>query len=482
MDNQQEEVSSKRKLGLFDGAMLVMGSMIGSGIFIVSADIMRNLGSGYWLIVVWVITGVMTVAAAISYGELSSMFPKAGGQYTYLKETFGKMMGFLYGWGLFAVIQTGTIAAVAVAFGKFTAYLIPALNDAAPIFQSGGYKITWIQILAIFVILLLTYINTKGVEGGKLLQNVFTGSKIVALIGLIVLGFLLIKSNFWTENMSYGWGAFNNLKTDPSGNFLKSGWESMSGMAILGGIAAAMVGSVFSSVAWENVTFVSGEIENPKKNVVRSMVLGTTAVMILYLLVNFVYLNALNREGIAFAPNDRVAVVVSEQIFGSGIGTIVMAVLVMISTFGCVNGIVLAGARVFQTMAKDGMFFKAALHNNKNGVPAKSLWMQGIWAAVLCLSGQYGNLLDMISFVIVVFYMITVFGVIYLRIKKPDLERPYKTWLYPITPIVYLLIGAAFCVLLLIYKQQYTWPGLIIVLLGLPIYLLINRKKEAVNN
>lgn len=479
MKNQQEEVSSKRKLGLFDGAMLVMGSMIGSGIFIVSADIMRNLGSGYWLIVVWLITGVMTVAAAISYGELSSMFPKAGGQYTYLKETFGKMMGFLYGWGLFAVIQTGTIAAVAVAFGKFTAYLIPALNDAAPIFQSGGYKITWIQILAIVVILLLTYINTKGVEGGKLLQNVFTGSKIVALIGLIVLGFLLVKSNFWSENMSYGWGAFNNLKTDGSGNLLKSGWESISGMAILGGIAAAMVGSVFSSVAWENVTFVSGEIENPKRNVVRSMVLGTTAVMILYLLVNFVYLNALNREGIAFAPNDRVAVVVSEQIFGSGIGTIVMAVLVMISTFGCVNGIVLAGARVFQTMAKDGMFFKAALHNNKNGVPAKSLWMQGIWAAVLCLSGQYGNLLDMISFVIVVFYMITVFGVIYLRIKKPDLERPYKTWLYPITPIIYLLIGAAFCILLLIYKQQYTWPGLIIVLLGLPIYLLINKKKEA---
>lgn len=482
MENQQEEVSSKRKLGLFDGAMLVMGSMIGSGIFIVSADIMRNLGSGYWLIVVWIITGVMTVAAAISYGELSSMFPKAGGQYTYLKETFGKMMGFLYGWGLFAVIQTGTIAAVAVAFGKFTAYLIPALNDAAPIFQSGGYKITWIQILAIVVILLLTYINTKGVEGGKLLQNVFTGSKIVALIGLIILGFLLVKSNFWAENMSYGWGAFSNLKTDTSGNLLKSGWESISGMAILGGIAAAMVGSVFSSVAWENVTFVSGEIENPKKNVVRSMVLGTTAVMILYLLVNFVYLNALNREGIAFAPNDRVAVVVSEQIFGSGIGTIVMAVLVMISTFGCVNGIVLAGARVFQTMAKDGMFFKAALHNNKNGVPAKSLWMQGIWAAVLCLSGQYGNLLDMISFVIVVFYMITVFGVIYLRIKRPDLERPYKTWLYPVTPIIYLLIGAAFCILLLIYKQQYTWPGLIIVLLGVPIYLLINRKKEAVNN
>ncbi|MFD2286502.1 amino acid permease [Pedobacter petrophilus] len=478
MEKLQEQGSLKRKLGLFDAAMLVMGSMIGSGIFIVSADIMRNLGSGYWLIVVWLITGVMTVAAAISYGELSAMFPKAGGQYTYLKEIFGKMMGFLYGWGLFTVIQTGTIAAVAVAFGKFTAYLIPALNDAAPIFQSGGYKITWIQLMAIAVILLLTYINTKGVESGKVLQNVFTGSKIIALIGLIILGFFLVKNSFWVENMKFGWSAFNNLKTDLSGNFLKSGWESISGMTIMGGIAAAMVGSVFSSVAWENVTFVSGEIENPKKNVVRSMVLGTSAVMILYLLVNFIYLNTLNRDSIAFATNDRVAVVASAQIFGSGIGTIIMAVLVMISTFGCVNGLVMAGARVFQTMAKDGMFFKAALQNNKNGVPEKSLWMQGVWASVLCLSGQYGNLLDMISFVIVLFYMITVFGVIYLRFKKPDLERPYKTLLYPVTPIIYLLIGATFCILLLVYKQQYTWPGLVIVLLGVPVYFFINREKE----
>ncbi|GGE50508.1 amino acid/polyamine/organocation transporter (APC superfamily) [Pedobacter psychrotolerans] len=476
MEKLHETGASKRKLGLFDAAMLVMGSMIGSGIFIVSADIMRNLGSGYWLIVVWVITAVMTIAAAISYGELSAMFPRAGGQYTYLKEIFGEMMGFLYGWGLFTVIQTGTIAAVAVAFGKFTAYLIPALNDAAPIFQSGGYKITWIQILAIGVILLLTYINTKGVEGGKVLQNIFTGSKIVALIGLIILGFFLVKNSFWADNMKFGWDAFNNLKTDSSGNFMKTGWESISGMTIMGGIAAAMVGSVFSSVAWENVTFVSGEIENPKKNVVRSMVLGTSAVMILYLLVNFVYLNTLDRDSIAFAPNDRVAVVASAQIFGNGAGTIIMAVLVMISTFGCVNGLVMAGARVFQTMAQDGMFFKAAIKNNKNGVPERSLWMQGIWASLLCLSGQYGNLLDMISFVIVLFYMITVFGVIYLRFKKPDLERPYKTWLYPVTPIIYLLIGAAFCILLLIYKQQYTWPGLIIVLLGVPVYFLINRK------
>lgn len=468
----------QKKLKLWDAIMLVMGSMIGSGIFIVSADMMRNLGSGYWMIIVWVITGIMTVAAAISYGELSSLFPKAGGQYTYLTEIFGKKMGFLYGWGLFTVIQTGTIAAVAMAFGKFTAYLVPELNNAAPIFQSGTFQITWIQILAIAVIILLTYINTRGVESGKLLQNVFTGSKIVALLGLIALGFILVDASHLAENFSFGTNSFNNLKQDAKGVFLQSGWEPISGMTLMGGIAAAMVGSVFSSVAWESVTFVSGEIENPKKNVVKAMILGTSAVMLLYIAVNFVYINALDRDSIAFAANDRVAVAASQNIFGSA-GTVIIAVLVMVSTFGCNNGLILAGARVFQTMAKDGLFFKSAVDNNKNQVPGNALWMQGIWASILCLSGQYGNLLDMISFVIVLFYMITVFGVIYLRIKQPNLERPYKTWLYPVTPIVYLFIGTAFCVLLLIYKQQYTWPGFLIVLLGLPVYYLINRNKKA---
>ena len=460
----------EKKLKLWDAVMIVMGSMIGSGIFIVSADIMRNLGSGYWLIVVWLITAVMTVAAAISYGELSAMFPKAGGQYTYITEIFGKPMGFLYGWGMFTVIQTGTIAAVAVAFGKFTAYLVPSLNDAAPIFQSGDFKITWIQILAIFVILFLTFVNTKGVQFGKILQNVFTSSKIIALLGLIVLGFVLISQSNWSSNMSFGWDAFQNLK--------QTEWKSISGATLVGGIAAAMVGSVFSSVAWENVTFISGEIENPKKNVVKAMILGTSAVMILYLLVNFVYLNALDRDSIAFAANDRVAVAAAEKMFGNA-GTIIIAVLVMISTFGCVNGIVLAGARVFQTMAKDGLFLKSAVENNKNGVPEKSLWMQGIWASLLCLSGQYGDLLDMISFVIVLFYMITVFGVIYLRIKKPELERGYKTFLYPFTPILYLLIGTGFCILLFIYKPQYTWPGLGLILIGLPVYFFINKNKSS---
>lgn len=467
----------KRQLKLWDAVMLVMGSMIGSGIFIVSSDMMRNLGSGYWLIAVWVITGIMTVAAAISYGELSSMFPKAGGQFTYITEIFGRMTGFLYGWGLFAVIQTGTIAAVAMAFGKFTAYLVPWLNDSEPIFQNGGFKITWVQILAIIVILLLTFINTKGVKNGKFLQNVFTASKILALLGIILFGFLLIKDSQWASNMSFGWNAFQDFGNEVGNNLLPTNWKSISGMALLGGLAAAMVGSVFSSVAWENVTFVSGEIKNPEKNVVKSMVLGTSAVMVLYLLVNLVYLNALDRDGIAFADKNRPAVAASEVIFGNT-GTVIMAVLVMISTFGCINGLVLAGSRVYQTMAKDGLFFKSAMENNRHDVPEKSLWMQGIWASVLALSGQYGDLLDMISFVIVLFYMITVFGVIYLRFKKPELERPYKTWLYPITPLLYLFIGTAFCILLMMYKPQYTWPGFILILIGLPVYWFINRKKS----
>ncbi|MGJ1432818.1 APC family permease [Sphingobacterium spiritivorum] len=459
----------KNQLKLWDAVMIVMGSMIGSGIFIVSSDIMRQLGSGWWMIIVWLITAVMTVAAAICYGELSALFPKAGGQYTYLTEVFGKMTGFLYGWSLFTVIQTGTIAAVAVAFGKFTAYLIPELNNAAPILQYGAIKITWIQIIAISIILLLTFINTKGVQSGKIVQSIFTSSKILALVVLIVGGIFMIRQNFFTENLAYGLQAFQNLKGE--------GWKEISGSLVMGGVAAAMVGAVFSSVAWENVTFVAGEIDNPKRNVVRAMVMGTALVMVLYLFCNFIYLAALGRDEIAFAENDRVAVAAAEKILGHS-GTIIMAILVMISTFGCVNGIVLSGARVFQTMAKDGLFLRLAITNNKHGVPEKSLWIQGIWASLLCLSGQYGDLLDMISFVIVLFYMLTVFGVMWLRWKKPNLERPYRTFLYPLTPVLYLLIGTAFCILLIVFKPQYTWPGFILVLIGVPVYYFINRRKK----
>lgn len=457
----------RKQLNLRDAIMIVMGSMIGSGIFIVSSDMMRQLGSGYWLIAVWLITTIATIAAAICYGELSSMYPKAGGQYTYLTEIFGKLTGFLYGWSLFAVIQTGTIAAVAVAFGKFAAYVTPGLSDAPPLYQNGTFMITWMQIIAIAVIILLTYINTRGVRSGKLVQLVFTSSKIIALVLLIVGGLLLIKNNFFLENLSYGWDSFQNLDG--------SGWKGISGGVLMGGVAAAMVGSIFSSVAWENVTFVAGEIENPKRNVVVSMVVGTSLVMLLYLLCNYVYLSALSREEIAFASNDRVAIAAAEKLLGHT-GTIIMAVLVMLSTFGCVNGIVLSGARVFQSMAKDGLFLKQAIPNNKHDVPGRSLWFQGIWASILCLSGQYGNLLDMVSFVIVIFYMVTVVGVIYQRFKHPELERPYKTFLYPLPAIIYLVIGAVFCGLLIVFKPQYTWPGFILILLGLPIYYLVLKK------
>ncbi len=460
-----------KKLNLWDSIMIVMGSMIGSGIFIVSSDMMRQLGSGYWLIAVWLITAIATIAAAICYGELSSMYPKAGGQYTYLTEVFGKMTGFLYGWSLFAVIQTGTIAAVAVAFGKFAAYLFPQLNDAPPIYQNGSFMITWMQILAIGIILLLIFINSKGVRSGKIVQSVFTSSKVIALLALIIGGLLLIQSNQFSGNMSFGWSTTQNLD--------HSSWKEISGNLLLGGIAAAMVGSVFSSVAWENVTFVAGEIKNAKKTVVMAMVIGTSLVMILYLFANYVYLATLNREEIAFAANDRVAIAAAEKLLGSA-GTIIMAVLVMISTFGCVNGIVLSGARVFQSMAKDGLFLKQAIPNNKNDVPERSLWFQGIWASLLCLSGQYGNLLDMVSFVIVIFYMITVLAMMYQRWKRPDLERPYKTFLYPIPPLVYLLIGTAFCLLLILYKPQYTWPGFILILMGVPIYYFANRRKPSI--
>ncbi len=458
----------KKQLSLWDATMIVMGSMIGSGIFIVSSDMMRQLGSGYWVLTVWVIAALATVAAAICYGELSGMYPRAGGQYVYLTEVFGKMTGFLYGWSLFTVIQTGTIAAVAVAFGKFTAYVFPGLNDAPPLYQNGTFMITWIQIVAIGIILLLTFINTKGIKVGKLVQSFFTVSKILALVVLIFGGAFLIKHNFFWDNMQVGWAAFQNLDN--------SNWTPISGGILMGGLAAAAVGAIFSSVAWENVTFISGEMKNPKRDMVRAMVLGTSLVMLLYLMCNFIYLAALSREEMAFAANDRVAVAAAEKLLGQA-GTLAMALLVMASTFGCVNGIVLSGARVFQTMAKDGLFFKQAIPNNKHDVPGQSLWLQGVWASLLCLSGQYGNLLDMVSFVIVIFYMVTVFGVVYQRWKRPELERPYRTFLYPIPAIMYLLIGTLFCVLLIIYKPHYTWPGFILILLGLPIYYFVNRRR-----
>lgn len=470
--------SFKPTLGLLDATMIVAGSMIGSGIFIVSADITRNVGSAGWLIVVWLLTGFMTLTAALSYGELSAMFPKAGGQYVYLKESYNKLTGFLYGWSFFSVIQTGTIAAVGVAFCKFAAYFIPALemNEADVLFLLGPFKIYPAQFVSIFIIILLTYINTKGVQGGKMIQTIFTVTKLLSLFGLIVFGFLLAAdAEVWNANWS---DAFTmKSMTKGSGELSAAIIAPVLGAGALGAIAASMVGSIFSSDAWNNVTFIAGEIKNPQKNIGLSLFLGTLIVTLIYVSANLMYLSVLPLDQIAFAESDRVAVTASNVIFG-GMGTYIIAAMIMISTFGCNNGLILAGARVYYTMAQDGLFFKNAGKLNKNAVPEWALWAQCVVASLLCLSGKYGDLLDMVSFIVVIFYVLTIAGIFLLRKKRPELPRPYKAVGYPILPAIYMLMGISFCVLLIIYKPQFTWPGLIITLLGIPLYFIAVRNAK----
>lgn len=470
--------SFKPTLGLLDATMIVAGSMIGSGIFIVSADITRNVGSAGWLIVVWLLTGFMTLTAALSYGELSAMFPKAGGQYVYLKESYNKLTGFLYGWSFFSVIQTGTIAAVGVAFCKFAAYFIPALemNEADVLFLLGPFKIYPAQFVSIFIIILLTYINTKGVQGGKMIQTIFTVTKLLSLFGLIVFGFLLAAdAEVWNANWS---DAFTmKSMTKGSGELSAAIIAPVLGAGALGAIAASMVGSIFSSDAWNNVTFIAGEIKNPQKNIGLSLFLGTLIVTLIYVSANLMYLSVLPLDQIAFAESDRVAVTASNVIFG-GMGTYIIAAMIMISTFGCNNGLILAGARVYYTMAQDGLFFKNAGKLNKNAVPEWALWAQCVVACLLCLSGKYGDLLDMVSFIVVIFYVLTIAGIFILRKKRPELPRPYKAVGYPILPAIYMLMGISFCVLLIIYKPQFTWPGLIITLLGIPLYFIAVRNAK----
>ncbi|MDB5202365.1 MAG: amino acid transporter [Ferruginibacter sp.] len=463
----------KPSLSLLDATMIVAGSMIGSGIFIVSADITRNVGSAGWLIAVWLITGFMTLAAALSYGELSSMFPKAGGQYVYLKEAFNPLAGFLYGWSFFAVIQTATIAAVGVAFSKYAGTFIPILEEAPEnlIAQIGIFKIYPSQFLSIILIIFLTYINTKGIKGGKMIQTTFTVVKLLALFGLIAFGFLLAaKADIWNSNWANAW----DMKTrGADGNII----GGVAGSAILGAIAASMVGSIFSSDAWNNVTFIAGEVQNPKRNIGLSLFLGTLIVTLIYVTVNLMYISVLPLQDIASAPRDRVAASASNAIFGN-IGVYVIAALIMVSTFGCNNGLILAGARVYHTMAKDGLFFKKTAELNQHQVPEFALWIQCAVACLLCLSGKYGDLLDMISFVVVMFYALTILGIFILRKKRPELERPYKAFGYPVLPAIYILMAISFCILLIIYKPQYTWPGLIIVLAGIPIYYLAVANKK----
>lgn len=459
----------KASLSLKDATMLVAGSMIGSGIFIVSADIVRNTGSSGGLLLVWIITGIMTMMAAVSYGELSGMFPKAGGQYVYLKEAYHPLPAFLYGWSFFAVIQTGTIAAVGVAFSKFTAYLIPAFSEDLVWFQVGFFKVSPAQFLSICTIVLLTAIHTRGIEGGKKIQTTLTAIKILSLFALIVCGLVMTKSEVWEQNWAHPWDAHQLKNLGPV--------AALGTLGMISAFAAAMVGSVFSSDAWNSVTFIAGEIKNPKRNIGLSLFLGTLIVTSIYVLTNIMYLAVMPLQEIALAEKDRVGVAASQIIFGET-GTLIIAIVIMISTFGCNNGLIISGARVYYTMAKDGLFFKKAGELNQFQVPRYALWMQCLLACIWCLSGKYGDLLDMVSFVVVLFYILTVAGIFVLRKRQPATERPYKAFGYPVLPALYILMGSAFCTLLIFYKPAYTWPGLLITLSGIPLYFIAKRSSK----
>ena len=483
MENLPSQSAFRKSLGLFDATMIVVGSMIGSGIFIVTSDIARTVGSPLYILLTWVITGFITIIAALSYGELAGMMPKAGGQYVYLKESYNSLIGFLYGWTLFLVIQTGTIAAVAVAFAKFTGVLIPSLSEKNILFECYSFKISAAQLLAIASLVLLTFLNYRGIKNGKILQKSFTIAKIVALASLILIGFYFsFNFNFWTDNFSNLWQASTTIIG--KNNIISI--QNISGIAVLAAIGVAMVGSVFSSDAWNNITFIAGEIKEPKKNIPLSLLWGVFIVTLIYILVNIAYLGLLPingtpdaidavGRGIKFAASDRVGVAAASQIFGSS-AAIVMAVLIMVSTFGCNNGLILSGARVYYAMAKDGLFFKNVSVLNKFAVPGIALIFQCIWASILCLSGKYGDLLDYVVFAVLIFYILTILGLFILRKKKPDAERPYKAFGYPVLPALYILIAFSMCIDLLIYKPFYTCAGIIIVFLGIPVYFIIQKK------
>lgn len=475
------------KLSLFDATLIVAGSMIGSGIFIVAADMGRTVGGPGWMLLLWLIAGIMTIFAALSYGELAGMFPKAGGQYVYLKEAYNPLVGFLYGWTLFTVIQSGTIAAVAVAFAKYTGVLFPIVSENNVLITLGSFQITAAQVLGILSILILTYINSKGINYGKIIVRIFTSAKLIALGGIIILGLLFFRNaDVWQLNLSHLWD-YGTYSVNDNG---QSSLTQLSVFGLLSAMGIGMVGSLFSSDAWNNVTFIAGDIDQPKRNIPLSLLYGTCIVIGLYLFVNLAYLNLLPflgdpnattdvGKGIIFAAKDRVGTAAASQIFG-GSATIIMAILIMISAFGCNNGIVLSSVRVYQAMAKDNLFFQKMKENNQHGVPGYALWIQFIWASLLCLSGKYGDLLNYVIFAVIIFYILTIAGIFILRKKQPNTERPYKAVGYPIIPIIYLLLASAFCINLLFFKPTYTFPGLIIVLLGIPVYFYWKRKASLI--
>jgi len=495
-----------RGLGLLDSTMLVAGSMIGSGVFIVSADIARLVGSSGWLLVVWAVTGALTIVAALSYGELAAMMPHAGGQYVYLREAYSPLWGFLYGWTLFLVIQTGTIAAVAVAFARFFGVLTPVISPTRwvvpPIILSRNYAISLStqQLVAILIIVFLTIVNTRGLQLGKLIQNVFTSAKTLSLLALIALGvFIGRNADALTANFTNLWtpGVVSPIKSDLS--FVASVSATGGAMGMLIAVCVAQVGSLFSADAWNNVTFTAGEVRDPRRNLPLSLSLGTGLVITLYLLANVAYLCVLPLEKIQHAADDRVGTAAMAVMFG-GAGAAIMAVAIMISTFGCCNGLILAGARVYYAMAQDGLFFRSTGRLNARHVPAMALALQGIWTALLVLprtrlrdpvtnapmldaSGveQYGNLygmlLDYVVFAVLIFYVLTIAGIFVLRHTRPQAERPYRAFGYPVLPAFYIVAATVILVVLAIYRTQTSWPGLLLVLAGVPVYFLWRRSR-----
>ncbi len=466
----------KREIRLFDAVMIVAGTMIGSGIFMVSADIARTVGSPGYLIVVWLLSGVITLIGATSYAELAAMMPKAGGQYIYLREAYNPLVSFLYGWTLFGVIQTGTIAAVAVAFATFTGILVPWFSEKNILFEIGSFKFSSVQLLAIASIILLTWLNGRGVKNGKLIQNIFGSTKIIAILILIVLGLAIgidpdaVKANF--HNI---WEA-KKVVVDKT-TWTASAPQMITGFGIIIAIGLAMTGSLFSSDAWNNISFAGDEVVNPTKTLVRSLAIGTGLVTFIYIVVNFVYLLVLPLGDIQTSPYNRVAATAAERIGGTT-AVISIAVLIMISTFGCNNGCILSGARVYYAMAKDKLFFKGMGTLNKNGVPGKALNFQCIWASLLCLLGAYNQLLGYVMLAVILFYILTIGGIFILRRKRPDTPRPYKAFGYPFLPALYMILATAFCLILLIYMWDVTRWGILIVALGIPVYFIFGRSKK----
>jgi basic amino acid/polyamine antiporter, APA family len=479
-----------KSLGLFDSTMLVAGSMIGSGIFIVSSDIAKQVQSPGLLLTVWVATGVMTMIGALSYGELAAMMPKAGGQYVYLRESLGPLWGFLYGWTMLLVIQTATIAAVAIAFAKFTGVIFPFFSAQGWIWKFGtfGPWAFWFgalgpynvglntqNLLAIASIAVLTWLNTHGLRVGSIVQNVFTVAKAGTLAALAALGAFFATDAARSGNFIGFWrnAGWHTMHQYPPG---QSTWM----IGTVSVVAVAMVGSLFSSDSWNNITFTAAEVKNPSRNLPLSLALGSGLVTGLYLLVNFTYLRILPligdpagvtplARGIQFAAQERVATAVAEVVFGPT-GAVVMAAAILLSCFGCNNGLILSGARIYYAMAKDGLFFQWVGKVNKHHAPAAALVIQGVWCSVLCLSGTYGQLLDFLIFAVLIFYILTLGGLFVLRVKRPDMPRPYRAFGYPVLPLIYIAMAVFIEVQLLRYKPQYTWPGLIIVILGVPVY------------